>query len=113
MRKSGTRKESIPKPKSAKAKRPATPPPNPWAQLGLSHEAEAAAVAAARQAGVTPGEWLEQVIHQHTAEEAPAQPAEVESELAESLKSIDERLGRLENQRGFWLRFWDRFMEPR
>ena len=112
-RKAGTRTEPIPKPKSVKAKRPATPPPSPWAQLDLSPKANAAALSAAQQEGITLSEWLEQVILQHTAEQAPAQPAEVESELAESLKSIDERLGRLENQRGFWLRFWDRFMEPR
>lgn len=110
-RKTVTKKESIPRPKSAKAKQP--PPANPWALLGVSPEAEAMATSAAQRDGVTVGEWLEQVILQHTSEAQPPAPAEIESGLAESLKSIDERLGRLENHRGFWIRFWDRFMEQR
>jgi hypothetical protein len=106
-----TQKESIPRPKSAKAKQ--LPPANPWAQLGISPETEAMAISAAQRDGVTVGEWLEQVILQHTSEAQPPPPAEIENGLAESLKSIDERLGRLENHRGFWIRFWDRFMEQR
>jgi hypothetical protein len=110
-RKSVTKKASIPKPKPAKAKQPS--PPNPWTLLGISPEVEKAAMSAAQQEGVTVGEWLEGMILRHTSEETIPHPTESESGLAESLKSIDERLGRLENQRGFWIRFWDRFMEQR
>lgn len=89
------------------------PPPsgNPWTLPGVSQEARDAAEAAAVQEGLKLSEWLEKLILQ-SIRSADAQ-SEVETKLAQSLKSIDERLDRIENQKGFWIRFWDRFMEQR
>ncbi|MCU7916177.1 MAG: hypothetical protein KZQ65_09860 [Candidatus Thiodiazotropha sp. (ex Gloverina cf. vestifex)] len=78
---------------------------------GISPKAKKIALAAAKQKNITVNEWLESVILQSTQPEQQADNRAVENSLSVSLKSIDERLERLEQQKGFWARFWDQFME--
>lgn len=66
------------------------------------------AVAAAAREGVSPATWLENLIRQ-TAHERP----QAFGDLVASLQRIEQRLSRLEDQRGFWSRFWEQFMEPK
>jgi hypothetical protein len=78
---------------------------------GISQEAKTVATASAENEGVTLDHWLENLIlDQHRAK--PAVPKESLEMIARSLRQIEQRLERLENQRGFWSRFWDQFMEP-
>jgi len=85
---------------------------NQWDLNGISPEAREKALAAAAKAGINLDAWIERLILQGESS-ANIASDEKETAISESLKSIDERLDRLENQRGFWVRFWDRFMEQR
>ncbi|MEJ2452535.1 MAG: hypothetical protein P8103_00055 [Candidatus Thiodiazotropha sp.] len=53
--------------------------------------------------------WLEQLIMESQQHEAPVIETDT---IANSLQMIEQRLARLEDQRGFWSRFWEQFMEP-
>ena len=78
---------------------------------GISQEAKTIATASAEDEGVTLDHWLENLIlDQHRAK--PGAPDESLEMIAYSLRQIEQRLERLENQRGFWSRFWEQFMEP-
>ncbi len=53
--------------------------------------------------------WLEQLIMESQRHEAPTHETDT---IANTLQMIEQRLARLEDQRGFWSRFWEQFMEP-
>jgi hypothetical protein len=110
-RKAGTKPKSTPKPKVAKASGPS--PADQWTLRGISQEAREAASAAAEREGLEVGKWIERQILERAEPENTQQFVKLDEALLESLQSIDERLDRLENQKGFWIRFWDRFMEQR
>jgi hypothetical protein len=98
-----------PKPvKKAKRK-----PPSQVPKLldGVSEQAREAATSAAAEAGMDLTTWLEKLIlnSQYPAEERNETGYD---EILLSLQLIEQRLERLENQRGFWSRFWEQFMEP-
>lgn len=112
-RKAGSKPASVPKPKSPKPKTKRASTANQWTLRGVSKAARDAASAAAQSEGIELGRWLERVILEHVAPNKAEQPDKADEALLESLQSIDERLDRLENHRGFWVRFWDRFMEQR
>jgi hypothetical protein len=84
---------------------------NEWDLSGLSASTKEKALADARQNGLNLAEWIEQLVWKDVPSQSTTN--EAETLISESLKSIDERLDRIENQKGFWVRFWDRFMEQR
>jgi hypothetical protein len=105
-----TSKETVPTPK----KRKETSTPRKAVQVfdDLSAEAQKLALKAASDAGLEPIAWLEGLIRNtqqnHRAEEVPSN-----DELLHMLQKIDERLQRIENQRGFWGHFWEQYMNPK
>jgi hypothetical protein len=78
---------------------------------GISLQAREIALAGAAEKGVSLSQWLESLIlHAHQA--PPTETSEAFNEIRQSLRMIEQRLERIENQKGFWSRFWDQFMEP-
>jgi hypothetical protein len=100
--------ETTPTPKK-KTERKAHPHSSkPFAQL--SPQIREIALAAAAREGVSLDAWLEALILQfHRA--TPQAESEASGSVLQSLQRIERRLERLEDQRGFWRRFWDQFME--
>ncbi|MCU7811730.1 MAG: hypothetical protein KZQ77_10910 [Candidatus Thiodiazotropha sp. (ex Notomyrtea botanica)] len=85
---------------------------NQWILRGISPATKNIALTAAKQEGIKVSEWLENVIDKSTQPDQQAmRTSPEETHLLTTLKSIDERLQRLEQQKGFWARFWDQFME--
>jgi hypothetical protein len=71
-----------------------------WAIKGVSDRTRAAALAAAHEAGLTIGQWLEQTLARAAAEARHPKPleaagAEIAEPIDERLKPIEEALGRL------------------
>jgi hypothetical protein len=105
-----TSKETVPTAK----KRKRTSPPRKAVQVfdDLSAEARKLALNAASDSGLEPIAWLEGLIRNtqqnHRAEETPSN-----AELLHMLQKIDQRLQRIENQRGFWSQFWEQYMNPK
>ena len=101
------------KSRPATAKRAKRPPTPAAARVleGLSAQAKEAATAAAAKEGLELTVWLERLIMAH-AQHQDQDHTRTLANIDKSLETIDERLGRLEDQRGFWSRFWDQFMEP-
>ena len=97
--------------RSATAKRvkPAPKPASPDMLGALSAQAKETATSAAAEAGVELSVWLERLIMNHA--QTPDKTRTL-ANIDKSLETIDKRLERLEDQRGFWSRFWDQFMEP-
>ncbi|MCU7851768.1 MAG: hypothetical protein KZQ80_06090 [Candidatus Thiodiazotropha sp. (ex Monitilora ramsayi)] len=112
-KKAQTKKEPIPVPRrKATAKKKAnTNKSTQWTLKGISPESKALAINAAEQVNMKVSEWLEKVIHQAT-QPSPENTTPIDTEmLTSTLKSIQQRLDRIEQQKGFWGRFWDQFME--
>lgn len=85
---------------------------NQWILRGISPATKNIALTAAKQEGIKVSDWLESVIIKSTQPYNQAlRTSTEEAHLSTTLKSIDERLQRLEQQKGFWARFWDQFME--
>jgi hypothetical protein len=107
--KSATAKQAIPKP-ARKAKRKSSTKALKTLD-GVSPQARDIALAAAAEDGLELTDWLEQLIlnRQQTPE---VQKPTGHDEIMQSLRVIEQRLQRIEHQRGFWSRFWEQFMEP-
>jgi hypothetical protein len=109
MNKKVTPKKAIPRVKKQ--------PANQWLLKGISAEAKQFALDEANRQGVTIGEWVEQLILDHQQPETNEQNKPVElddprerDEILEALYAIEQRLDRIEDQRGFWARFWEQVM---
>jgi hypothetical protein len=76
-----------------------------WILRGVSISARDVATKAARAEGVKLGEWLDQLILRTTT--APAQSGETQQQVLEALQDIQNRLERIEYQRGFLSRLWE------
>ncbi|MCU7844345.1 MAG: hypothetical protein KZQ93_10955 [Candidatus Thiodiazotropha sp. (ex Monitilora ramsayi)] len=108
------RDKSLPTPK--KPRKPTTDKSrarnaNQWTLRGISAEAKAIAMNAATQEDIKVSEWLERLIMQSVQPQQKEGIGITEDELSATLHSIDTRLERLEQQKGFWARFWDQFMD--
>jgi len=112
-------KRNAPEPRKGRPKEPApakkagsrksSPPENPFD--GISQQARETALAAAAEAGVSLNTWVENLILD-ARQAPPTESSEAFNEIRQSLQMIEQRLERIENQKGFWSRFWDQFMEP-
>jgi hypothetical protein len=105
-----TSKETVP---TAKKRKQASAPRKAVQVFDeLSAEARKLALNAASDSGLEPIAWLEGLIRNtqqnHRTEETPSN-----AELLHMLQKIDERLQRVENQRGFWSHFWEQYMNPK
>ena len=112
-KKAQPKKESIPVPrrKTTVKKKTNANKSTQWTLNGISPESKALATHAAELENMNVSEWLEKVIHQATQPPSD-QPTSIDAEmLTTTLKSIQERLDRIEQQKGFWGRFWDQFMD--
>ena len=92
--------------------------PNQWLLKGISEEAKQYALDEANRQGITIGEWIEQLIFSYqqpetNEQEEPAETyiAEEQDEITGALYAIEQRLDRIEDQRGFWARFWEQVMK--
>ncbi len=100
------------KPRRKKPTIPKTPAPKtPTLIDSLSPEAREILQRAASTSGLEPLAWLDQLVRQ-SPQTDHRPPTSDNRELLQMLHKIDERLLRLEDQRGFWSRFWDQFMNP-
>ncbi|MET0029144.1 MAG: hypothetical protein ABW101_16060 [Candidatus Thiodiazotropha sp.] len=108
-----TERESTPKappqPKPRRKKPPTAKKPTLFDSL--SPEAQAILQNAVDASGQEPLACLDQLIIQSKPVDNRSDSLDNE-ELLRMLRSIDERLLRLEDQRGFWSRFWEQFMNP-
>lgn len=105
---STTNKKTAPKAAKAVKKRP----PNQWDLKGLSDEAKLAIIEEANQQGMSITDWIEQLImSRRNLEDKPA--PENEQQLTIALRAIEQRLDRIEQQRGFWSRLWDQAMDQK
>ncbi|MEJ2460190.1 MAG: hypothetical protein P8098_00985 [Candidatus Thiodiazotropha sp.] len=102
-----TTKSSTPSPTKPKKRKPTQRPTKVLADL--SPQAREIVIAAAAEQKMEPITWLEQLIMESQQHEAPVIETDT---IANSLQMIEQRLARLEDQRGFWSRFWEQFMEP-
>ncbi len=108
-----THEESAEKPLAALAAKPKKRLPakrkratrDQWILRGVSISARDAATKAARAEGVKLAEWLDQIILRTTT--APAQSGETQQQVLEALRDIQNRLERIEYQRGFLSRLWE------
>jgi hypothetical protein len=107
--------ERIPTPKKKRKQNnqpKESPAPTELTINGLSLEAKRIATEAAAQEGISANDWLERLIRQSIqTPQKTDQPKTSEENLSAALHSIDQRLVHLEQQKGFWARFWDQFME--
>jgi predicted HNH restriction endonuclease len=109
-RKKATKKSTVPRVKKK--------PSDQWLLKGISEEAKLYALDEANHQGVTIGEWIEQLILSHqqsvTSEQVDeTHESHIEGDLeqiTETLYAIEQRLDRIEDQRGFWSRFWEQVM---
>jgi hypothetical protein len=90
-----------------KSRKKSEPPRNE----GLSQQTWALASSAAKEEGLGVTEWIEKVIIEKTQLPTPATPSDLEA-IHQALYQINERLGQLENRKGFWRRFWEQYVEP-
>ncbi|MCU7874272.1 MAG: hypothetical protein KZQ91_16145 [Candidatus Thiodiazotropha sp. (ex Lucinoma borealis)] len=105
---SATNKKTAPKAAKAVKKRP----PNQWDLKGLPDEAKQAVIEEANQRGMSITDWMEQLImSSRNLEDKPA-PVN-EQQLTNTLHAIEQRLDRIEQQRGFWSRLWDQAMDQK
>ncbi|MES9969692.1 MAG: hypothetical protein ABW092_06625 [Candidatus Thiodiazotropha sp.] len=91
---------------------------NQWLLKGVSEETKQYALDEANHQGVTIGEWIEQLILDYQESEYDQQNEPVETdipqqqdEIVAALYAIEQRLDRIEDQRGFWARFWEQVMK--
>ncbi len=100
--------------RSSPARKQPPPPPGPPA-IGLSQTALETARRAAENVGVPLDAWLETLIlgsaHTATPDSAPELADEL-GQIRRTLEEIDRRLQRIEQQKGFWQRFWQQYVEP-
>lgn len=82
---------------------------NLWNLEGISEEAKATIVAGAEREGLTIIQYLEQVALRQNRE-AVNQSQLSNTEILNRISSIEQRLDRVEEQRGFWGSFWNRVM---
>ncbi|MCU7904624.1 MAG: hypothetical protein KZQ76_02005 [Candidatus Thiodiazotropha sp. (ex Epidulcina cf. delphinae)] len=94
-----------PPPKATKTNK--TRPAQQWSLEKVSAEAKRITQAAADLQGITISEWLEQLIMDN--QRPSSQPTD--EQLSNALHTIEQRLDRIEEQRGFWNRFWDQVMK--
>ena len=87
--------------------------PNPWHLEVLSEKAKATIVAGADRDGVSIAEYLEQLVLHQTTEPPPTRPHELDAQIVNRIFALEQRLERLEEQRGFWGSFWDRVINPK
>jgi hypothetical protein len=110
--KGNTSKKRAAKPSPPSATRPKkrkpTQRPNKVLE-DLSPQAREIAITAAAEQGVEPIDWLEQLILEHPQNEATTNTTDT---IVNSLQMIEQRLARIEDQRGFWSHFWEQFIEP-
>jgi predicted HNH restriction endonuclease len=109
-RKKATKKSTVPRVKKK--------PSDQWLLKGISKTTIQYAQEEAERQGLSLEEWIEQLILRHqqsvTSEQVDeAYEAHIEGDLeqiAETLYAIEQRLDRIEEQRGFWSRFWEQVM---
>jgi hypothetical protein len=109
-RKEATHKKTTPRVKKK--------PSDQWLLKGISQTTIQYAKEEAERQGLGLEAWVEQVIlnYQQTAvsdQTNETNEADIEGDLeqiAETLYAIEQRLDRIEEQRGFWGRFWDQVM---
>jgi hypothetical protein len=110
QRKKATTKSAIPQMKKK--------PSGQWLLKGISESTRQYAQEEAERQGLTLEAWIEQLILSHqqpvvSEQEEETNEAYIEGDLeqiAESLFAIEQRLDRMEEQRGFWSRFWEQVM---
>ncbi|MCU7881061.1 MAG: hypothetical protein KZQ60_11360 [Candidatus Thiodiazotropha sp. (ex Lucinoma aequizonata)] len=105
-----------PKPSTTKKKTAAKAvkkrPPNQWDLKELSDEAKQAVIEEANQRDMSITDWIEQLIM--TSQNLEDKPApENKQQLINTLHTIEQRLDRIEQQRGFWSRLWDQAMDQK
>jgi hypothetical protein len=83
---------------------------NPWHLEGISEEAKAAIVAGAEREGLTIAQYLELMALRQDREAVPVQSQSSDTEVLNRICAIEQRLDRMEEQRGFWGSFWDKVM---
>jgi hypothetical protein len=116
LKRSGAKAPSAKKeasPPIAKKKKPRKPrtKPSPPETEAFSEQTWALASSAAKDAGLCVTEWIEKTIIEKTQSPAPASASDLEA-IHQALQQISERLGQLENRKGFWRRFWEQYVEP-
>jgi predicted HicB family RNase H-like nuclease len=90
-------------------------PSGQWLLKGISESTRQYAQEEAERQGLTLEAWIEQLILSQLQPDSSEQDDEsnevyIEGDLeqiAESLFAIEQRLDRMEEQRGFWRRFWE------
>jgi hypothetical protein len=93
-------------------------PSGQWLLKGIPESTKQYAQEEAEHHGLSVEEWIEQLILSHqqsaTSEQVDdTNESYIEGDLeqiAESLYAIEQRLDRIEEQRGFWSRFWEQVM---
>lgn len=98
-----------PAPAKKRQKKPARQPPKIFGDV--SPQARKVAAAAAAQESVPLNVWLEKLILQ-SQQTMPDGRTDDLDHMMQSLRKIEQQLERIENQKGFWSRFWEQFMEP-
>jgi predicted HNH restriction endonuclease len=109
-RKKATKKSAVPRVKKK--------PIDQWLLKGISKTTMQYAQEEAEHQGLSLEEWIEQLILSYQQSETSEQvdetnEAHIEGDLeqiAETLYAIEQRLDRIEEQRGFWSRFWEQVM---
>lgn len=78
-----------------------------WTLQELSIEAKAIVEVSARQEGLEIGEWLERLILHSAQPQLEPPPTAADPALLRALNTIEKRLERIEDQKGFWKRLWE------
>jgi hypothetical protein len=81
---------------------------NPWHLEGISEEAKAAIIAGAESEGLSIAQYLEQLALRKEREAVTFPTQATDPEIHYRISAIEQRLDRMEKQRGFWGSFWDK-----
>ncbi|MBT3092778.1 MAG: hypothetical protein KME58_07765 [Candidatus Thiodiazotropha sp. (ex Lucina pensylvanica)] len=115
MPSSASKKKAPPKKAVPRVKKK---PANRWLLKGISETTRQYAQEEANRQGVAIGEWIERLIlsSQRSATGSQQVPDESQTddqqeEIAEALHAIEQRLDKIEEQKGFWRQFWEQVKE--
>ncbi|MES9817207.1 MAG: hypothetical protein ACH255_08575 [Candidatus Thiodiazotropha sp.] len=86
-------------------------PANQWLLKGISETARQYAQEEANRRGVPIGAWIEQLILSSRQVPDESQTDDQREEITEVLHAIEQRLDKIEEQKGFWRRFWEQVKE--
>jgi hypothetical protein len=83
--------------------------PDSWNLEQLPNEVKTAIVAGAESNGLTIPQYLQYLVLHQEDKPTPAQTV-TDKLILDRIEAIEERLKQVEQQRGFWSRFWEQVM---